>query len=597
MSLETLGRYRIVGELGRGATGTVYRALDPLIERAVAVKTLNPNLPADVLNDVRDRFLREAKSAGRLSHPNLITIYDVGVEGEIAFIAMELLEGQSLQQVLREQGRLDFATAADLAVQIAEGLEHAHRHAIVHRDVKPGNVMVSPTGHAKLTDFGVAYIPSSSMTQTGTAVGSPKYMSPEQVLGQPADPRSDIFSLGVVLYEMLVRTTPFERAGEGVMFELMRRITMEAHRKVTELDSGIPEQFDLILARALAKRPEERYQHAGEMAEDLRRLRGIRPATSRRAPDADDATMVLRRPLAESGSMAGYAAMPDQTSESLLAEFDSFSQTFEDRQQAYLQAEIKARQRKKQAVVRWAEDQARLREEYERERAVDDSRFAGAPGARRRSAAIEVLRKQAASRAPEPTPAPRTEEIERVDRNLRASFRYLADFAREVNAANPVVGHRYRMIYMGELPELALTDAFADFRMRKMGDREFHDYVSLSCRLRPAHKATIELSAQDLERFERELEVLQIENERRESRNIFGRVSRATFTLGVIPCYVRIRADYDSFDVTVELRNVGNLGRARRTFALDAFTEELIDELGQYILGLDRGFESRLEKL
>ena len=596
MSLETLGRYRIVGELGRGATGTVYRALDPLIERAVAVKTLNPNLPEDVLADVRDRFLREAKSAGRLSHPNLITIYDVGVEGETAFIAMELLEGRSLQQVLREQGRLDVATAADFAAQIAEGLDHAHRHAIVHRDVKPGNVMISSNGHAKLTDFGVAYVPSSSMTRTGTAVGSPKYMSPEQVLGQPADPRSDIFSLGVVLYEMLVGRTPFERAGETVMFELMRRITMEPHRKVAELDSGIPEQFDRILARALAKRPEDRYQRAGEMAEELRRLGGIRPVAGRRATDADDATLVLRRPFAESQPTRGHAAMPDQTSDSLLAEFDSFSRTFEDREQAYIKAEVEARVRKKRDLARWAEAQARLREEFERERAVDDSRFAGAPGARRRSVAIDVLKRQAASRTAEARHAPRTEEIERIDRNLRASFRYLADFAREVNAANPVVGHRYRMIYVGELPELRLSDAFADFRMRKMGEREFHDYVSLSCRLRPASRPAVELSAHDLERFERELEVLQIESERKEHRNIFGRVSRVRFTLGAIPCFLRIRADYESCEVTFELRNVGDLGRARCRFDLDVFTEELIDELGQYILGLDRGFESRLEK-
>ena len=594
---ETIGRYRIIGELGRGATGTVYRALDPLIERAVAVKTLSPNLPEDVLSEVRNRFLREAKSAGRLSHPNLVTIYDVGVEGEIAFIAMELLEGRSLQQMLREQGRLDVAIAADIAAQIAEGLEHAHNHAIVHRDVKPGNVMISPSGHAKLTDFGVAYIPSSSMTLTGTAVGSPKYMSPEQVLGRPADPRSDIFSLGVVLYEMLVRTTPFERAGEQVMFELMRRITMEPHRKVTELDSGIPEQFDRILALALAKQPEERYQRASEMAEDLRRLSGIQPATAQRTADADDATMVLRRPLIESESTPGYAAMPDQTSEMLRAEFDSFSQTFENREQAYIQAEIEARQRKKRELARWAEGQARLREEYERGQAVDDSRFAGAPGVQRRSAAIEAVKRQSASRAAGAQPVPSTEEIEQIDRNLRASFRYLADFAREVNAANPVVGHRYRMIYMGDLPELALTDAFADFRMRKMGEREFHDYVSLSCRLRPVAEATVELSAQDLERFERELRVLQIEHERDESRNIFGRVSRATFTLSAIPCYVRIRADYDIFEITVELRNVGSLGRARRSVALGAFTEDLIDQLGQYILGLDSGFGTRLETL
>ena len=596
MSLESLGRYRILGELGRGATGTVYRALDPLIERAVAVKTLNPDLPEDVLTEVRDRFMREARSAGRLSHPNLITIYDVGVEGEVAFIAMELLEGQSLQQMLRQQGRLSPATAADFAAQLADGLEHAHRHGIVHRDVKPANVMISPAGHAKLTDFGVAYIPSSSITQTGTAVGSPKYMSPEQVLGQAADPRSDIFSLGVVLYEMLVESTPFERAGEQVMFELMRRITMEPHRKITELDGAIPTQFDAILERALAKRPEQRYQSAADMREDLLRLTDAQAAAGPRYGREDDATMVLRRPRASNGPADGYGAMPDHTSSLLLAELDSFSRTFEDREQAYIQAEVEARRRKKKELSRWADAQARLREEYERERAVDDSRFVGAPGARRRSAAIDVLKKQAAMRVPEPSRAPKPEDIERIDRNLRATFRYFADFAREANSARPVARHRYQLVYIGELPALTLREAFADFRMRRMDDREVHDYVSLSCRLRSERKATIELAGQDMERFSRELETLQIESARKERRNIFGRVSRAEFTLGVIPCYVRVRADYDACEVSVEMRNIGRLGRTRQRFALEEFTEDVIDELGQYLLGLDRGFERRLEK-
>jgi serine/threonine protein kinase len=596
MSLESLGRYRILGELGRGATGTVYRALDPLIERAVAVKTLNPDLPEDVLSEVRHRFMREARSAGRLSHPNLITIYDVGVEGEVAFIAMELLEGQSLQQMLRQQGRLSPARAADFAAQLADGLEHAHRHAIVHRDVKPANVMISPAGHAKLTDFGVAYIPSSSITQTGTAVGSPKYMSPEQVLGQAADPRSDIFSLGVVLYEMLVESTPFERAGEQVMFELMRRITMEPHRKITELDGAIPGQFDAILERALAKRPEERYQSAADMRQDLLRLTDGQAAADPRYGREDDATIVLQRPHASSGPAFGYGAMPDHTSSVLLAELDSFSRTFEDREQAYIQAEVEARRRKKKELSRWADAQARLREEYERERAVDDSRFVGAPGARRRSAAIDVLKKQAAMRVPEPSRAPKPEDIERIDRNLRATFRYFADFAREANSARPVAQHRYQLVYIGELPALTLREAFADFRMRRMGDRDVHDYVSLSCRLRAERKARIELAGQDMERFSRELEALQIESARKERRNIFGRVSRAEFTLGVIPCYVRVRADYDACEVSVEMRNIGRLGRTRQRFALEEFTEDVIDELGQYLLGLDRSFERRLEK-
>jgi len=269
MDDKTLGRYQISEEIGRGAMGTVYRALDPLIEREVAIKTLNPNLPEEVMNEVRQRFLREAKSAGRLNLPNVVTVYDVGEQNGTAYIAMEFLEGRSLQRILREE-RLSLQAIANLAAQIADGLDHAREFNIVHRDVKPANVVVSSSGRAKLTDFGVAYVPSSAMTQTGAALGSPKYMSPEQVLGQPVDPRADIFSLGVVLYEMLIGTTPFESRGETTMFTLMNRITLEPHRPASVVNPAVPAVFDRILAKALAKKPEDRYESAGDMASDLR---------------------------------------------------------------------------------------------------------------------------------------------------------------------------------------------------------------------------------------------------------------------------------------------------------------------------------------
>ena len=174
----------IVSELGRGAMGAVHRAVDPLIERDVAIKTLLPNLPPEVMGEVRERFLREARSAGRLNHPNIVTIYDVGEQDGIAYIAMELLEGKSLQQILRETPRLPMATIADLVAQVADGLDLAQRFRITHRDIKPANIMVSADWRAKVTDFGVAHVASSSMTQTGSALGSPKYMSPEAVTGR-----------------------------------------------------------------------------------------------------------------------------------------------------------------------------------------------------------------------------------------------------------------------------------------------------------------------------------------------------------------------------------------------------------------------------
>src|SRR5512141_2344539 len=216
--------------------GAVHRALDPLIEREVAIKTLLPNLPPEIMGEVRERFLREARSAGRLNHPNIVTIFDVGEQDGIAYMAMEVLEGKSLQEILSEPTRLPFQTIAELVAQIADALDRAQQLGIVHRDVKPANIVVSASGHVKLTDFGVAYVPSSTMTQTGTMIGSPRYMSPEQVLGLPIDPRSDIFSLGVVLYEMLSGCTPFARPDDATLIPLVTRIAAEPHPPVTRLD-------------------------------------------------------------------------------------------------------------------------------------------------------------------------------------------------------------------------------------------------------------------------------------------------------------------------------------------------------------------------
>jgi serine/threonine-protein kinase len=172
--------------------GAVHLAKDPLIEREVAIKTLLPNLPAEVMGDVRERFLREARSAGRLNHPNIVTIFDVGEQDGVAYIAMEVLEGRSLQQMLREPERLPLATIVGIAAQVADALDHAQRYGIVHRDVKPANIMVSAAGRAKLSAGGVAHVPSSTPTHSRAALGSPKYMSPSRSPGG-IDPRSDIF--------------------------------------------------------------------------------------------------------------------------------------------------------------------------------------------------------------------------------------------------------------------------------------------------------------------------------------------------------------------------------------------------------------------
>jgi serine/threonine-protein kinase len=263
-----LGRYCIRGELGRGAMGIVYRAIDPLLERSVAIKTLNLTEAGDEATELDARFRQEAKAAGRLAHPNVITVYDVGRQGHVAFMAMELLEGRDLRTVIAERGRLPVAEAIGIAAQVAEGLAYAHEQGVVHRDIKPGNIMILANGLAKIMDFGIARLRVPDVrTRTGVLLGSPKYMSPEQVLGQGADGRSDIFSLGVVLYEMLTGTPPF--SGDSVS-TLMYQIATATPPAPSRSNVEVPPMLDVVIAKALAKKPEERYQSATELAADLR---------------------------------------------------------------------------------------------------------------------------------------------------------------------------------------------------------------------------------------------------------------------------------------------------------------------------------------
>ncbi|MBI1174770.1 MAG: protein kinase [Sideroxydans sp.] len=270
--ISHLGRYEVIGELGQGAMGIVYRARDPLIDRVVAIKTINLSLAQEEKEEYEGRFYQEAKAAGRLSHPNIVTIYDVGKSGDVAYIAMEFLEGRELRDILNDcVERMPVEQALDISAQVAMGLAYAHEHDIVHRDVKPSNIMVGRDGHVKITDFGIARMASSAVrTQTGMVLGSPKYMSPEQVMGRVTDQRSDIFSLGVMLYEMLTGQSPF--MGENVNAIMYQTLNAVPAPPGT-LNPEVPDMLNFIVAKALAKSLDDRYQNAREFAADLRACR------------------------------------------------------------------------------------------------------------------------------------------------------------------------------------------------------------------------------------------------------------------------------------------------------------------------------------
>ncbi|MEK7810562.1 MAG: serine/threonine-protein kinase, partial [Pseudomonadota bacterium] len=273
--ISQLGRYEVSSELGQGAMGVVYKAKDPLIDREVALKTINLSLAQEEREEFEGRFYQEAKAAGRLSHPNIVTIFDVGRSEDIAYIAMEYLHGRELRDILNDNKTLPVDQVIDITSQVALGLAYAHEHGIVHRDVKPSNVMVGRDGHVKITDFGIARMASAAVrTQTGMVLGSPKYMSPEQVMGRLTDQRSDIFSLGVMLYEMLTGQAPFQGENiNAIMYQTLNSIASPP----SSLNSAVPEMLNFIVAKALAKDLDSRYQNARDLANDLRACRNVMP--------------------------------------------------------------------------------------------------------------------------------------------------------------------------------------------------------------------------------------------------------------------------------------------------------------------------------
>ena len=265
-----LGRYQVEKELGKGAMGIVYLGKDPKISRVVAIKTmaLSQEFEPDELEDVKERFFREAETAGRLNHPNIVTIFDAGEEHDLAFIAMEFIKGKDLAPNTKKDHLLPLAKVFELIAKSAAALDYAHKQNVVHRDIKPANIMYDPeSNELKITDFGIARITDSSKTKTGVVLGTPSYMSPEQLSGKKVDGRSDLFSLGVMFYQMLTGVLPF--TGDS-MATLMYRIANEEHTRATDVNPKLPAEIDAIVEKALVKDADQRFQTGQEMAQALK---------------------------------------------------------------------------------------------------------------------------------------------------------------------------------------------------------------------------------------------------------------------------------------------------------------------------------------
>ena len=308
-----LGKYVISGILGKGAMGTVYDAHDPIIDRRVAIKTLTlPDAGDTETQEELARFKREAQAAGRLTHPNIVGVFDYGETAKLAYIVMEFVGGPSLKSLLDKNERFPTGETVRIMEALLAGLQFSHERGVVHRDIKPANVMLTLDGQVKIADFGIARIESSSMTQAGTIMGTPAYMSPEQFMGQTVDARTDIYSSGVLLYQMLTGERPFE----GSMTAIMHKVLNVAPPNPSELSVTAPQMLDVVVARAMAKRPEQRYATAAEFAQALRAA-ALGQTVAAPADDAD-ATMVAPPPAARAAPRPPLSSAPAPTKRNLV---------------------------------------------------------------------------------------------------------------------------------------------------------------------------------------------------------------------------------------------------------------------------------------
>jgi Protein kinase domain len=304
---KRIGRYEILGELGRGAMGVVYKARDPQIDRMVALKTISlRGQEPEAEKEFRMRFLNEAKAAGRLHHPGIVSVFDVG-EDEVnldPYIVLEYVAGEALNRILARERKLPLERALQLTEEIATALEYAHEQGVTHRDIKPGNILVNQEGRAKIADFGIAKLSLATLTIPGRVLGTPAYMAPEQLSGTSSDGRSDLFSLGVILYAMVVGHSPFQGdSATTVCFKVANREPVPA----SALDLNLPRELDALISRAMAKDPRRRFQRGAEFAEavaELRRLYAAEPGSSTRT-----GTRTRTAALAQRAAFGGGPAM------------------------------------------------------------------------------------------------------------------------------------------------------------------------------------------------------------------------------------------------------------------------------------------------
>lgn len=580
--LTKLGKYDIRRELGRGAMGIVYEGFDPYIERIVALKTVQKSIiDSSEAEEAFSRFRREAQAAGRLTHPNIVSVYEYGEDNDIAFIAMEFVTGKELKSFFDRGERFPVKDSIQIMSQLLYALDYSHAHNVVHRDIKPANIVINDDEQVKVVDFGIARIESSELTQVGTVLGTPTYMSPEQFMGIGVDGRSDLYSAGVILYQFLTGERPFT----GNMTTIMHKVMYQAPVPPSTLNPDIPKALEDVVHKAMAKKPEERFQTAAEFIKALNMATDPAAVVSGKAVDSDATVIVAgTRQNAQAdadtqSSVAGFdltALMSDigkqlnGVQQNIGPDSVKPAQPMSASPQT-ASAPVAAPLASPPQPVQESQSSLLARLEHEAQETVG----------MKKSAAQDM---QSAAHRMQEDHLARNQRLQEI---LGSLYKFFATFAQHVNKVEPAISRSYRFGRQKVYTNLTGRNAFADIRKQDIAETALLDYALFGVRLWAAKPVVITWPWDQVEELKEQLQKMKL-RALDDLDSIGKRPRQEWLEVNLAPDFLvqmKFKANYDEGRIDVQALNLEALGVVVFKLELGDVTQGFMDDIGLFLLG------------
>lgn len=601
--LNKLGKYEIRRELGRGAMGIVYEGYDPFIERTVAIKTMQKSmLDKSEAAEILGRFRREAQAAGRLTHSNIVSVYEYGEDGETVYIAMEYVVGTELKEHFDRVARFKVDDSVNIMIQLLDALEYSHSRGVIHRDIKPSNILITERGQVKIADFGIARIESSELTQVGTVLGTPSYMSPEQFMGLAADRRSDIYSAGVILFQFLTGERPFTGSN---MTMIMHKVLNQPPVLAGKLDRDLPEALHKVVEKAMAKRPEDRFQTAAEFITQLK----IAAESQHAAPQKLSAEATKVSGLAQNPQKGGLG--PGAVIDFNMADFDARlqeSQREADRRSAFANIEKQPDDGLREVNLGFHQFISSQQDAAKAAAATPaaaspvppDIPQAAPPGSAE-SGLLARLAQEAQERQGSRQSGLQQGQAKAtaVDDALNRIIRFFNPFIKHANEVEPAINRSYRYDARTVYSSLKWREAVIESRKQSLSEAAHTDFVDFSVKLCAPAPVLFRRPWGPFETLKKELNVLKLRVV--DDTETAGKKPRQEWLEAQLapdfPVQIRFQGSYNEGDINVKCLNLEAFGVAAYKLAPSDTTPAFLDELGLFLLGRSDRLPAQLRRV